>query len=353
MKFRNFSVNLNSKCNFDCDYCFIPEKSGGEISYTTLTKFRRFTQEYGTRKLSVDIFGAEPFLSWDKMTHLINMGSVFHWKMGVTTNASLITPNRAQFLAKNKVGVLVSYDGSRRSHNRFRKFKGGQGSWRKVCEGIQCLRDAGVSYGCAMVVSPENLPYLVHNVKSAAARGFQYIALNPQFQVGLKPHPTGYDWELLRQKYRGAAEWALKHGVALKFTLDALHTYASKDRKSSTSATCGACKGSIAVDWDGSVYICHRACGLEEFRIGDIETGPIPELVKSYRMRDINECHQCVLFHQRGSCGHCWTMAKALTGDMMKVPESLCLFQNIIHDVDLDLFADLTIINDSQMTSKT
>jgi len=244
--------------------------------------------------------------------------------------------------------VLVSYDGSRKSHNRFRKFASGQGTWQKVCEGIEHLRDAGVKYGCAMVVSPENLPYLIHNVKSAASRGFQYIALNPQFQVGLKPHPTGYDWDLLRQKYREAAEWALRHEVPLKFTLDAFHSYGLNNKDEQRSATCGACKGSIGVDWDGQLYICHRGCGREEFRIGDLRTGPIPEIVESYRRRDINECHQCVLFHQRGSCGHCWTLAHVLMGDMRKVPEPVCLFQNIIHDVDLDLFADLANLNDRE-----
>lgn len=352
MKFGNFAINLNTKCNFRCDYCFIEHenKTGKEISYLTLNDFRKLVQDYGKDKISIDVFGTEPLISWDKLTHLIGMAEVFHWAVGVTTNASLITDSRAQYFSDKNVGVLVSYDGSRKSHNRFRKFRSGQGTWLKVVEGIKCLQDAGVRYGCAMVVTPENLPYLVHNVKSAASRGFEYIALNPSFQVGLKNHPTGYDWDLLRKKYREAAEWALRHEVPLKFTLEAFKSYHSNDKITSTSATCGACKGSIAMDWDGELYICHRGCGRVDFKIGDVRSGPSPEIVASYRNRDVNECHLCPLFHQRGSCGHCWTLAKVLTGDMMKVPEEVCLFQNIIHDVDMDLYRDLSANNTSHLT---
>ncbi|KKM81290.1 hypothetical protein LCGC14_1331280, partial [marine sediment metagenome] len=236
--------------------------------------------------------------------------------------------------------VLVSYDGSRKSHNRFRRFRSGQGSWAKVCEGIGHLQDAGVRYACAMVVSPENVPYLMHNVKSASSRGFEFIALNPQFTTGERKHETGYDWDVLRQKYRQTAEWAIANEVPLKFTMEAMYTYGKEGLKTPSNATCGACKGSIAVDWDGQVYICHRACGREEFRIGSMKEGLVEEIVNSYRMRDINECHVCPLFHQRGSCGHCWTIARDICGDMKKVPDEFCIWMNIINDVDMDIYRE-------------
>jgi uncharacterized protein len=305
-------------------------------------------KKFGKAPIDIDVFGTEPLISWDKLMHLANMASIFKWTIGITTNATLITKERAEMLKEKNIKVLVSYDGSRKSHNRFRKFASGQGSWQKVVEGIGHLQEAGVPYGCAMTVSPENLPYLLHNVKSAASRGFQYIALNPQFVVGEEKHPTGYDWDLLRQKYRVAGEWAIKHDINLLFTLKAFQSY-SQPRGKQLNAACGACRGSIAMDWDGLLYICHRACGREVFKIGDVKTGPIPELVASYRNRDVNECHVCPLFHQRGSCGHCWTLALDITGKMEKVPEEVCMWSSIIHDVDSSLYHELGR-EDSQAT---
>lgn len=355
MKFQNFSINLNTKCNFRCDYCFIPhsEKSGDEISYVELHNFRRFVHLYGEKPIQIDVFGTEPLISWDKLVHLMHIASSFRWDVGVTTNASLITRERAEFLAENKVGVLVSYDGSRRSHNRFRKFRGGQGTWQSVVKGIDNLDNAGAKYACAMVVSPENLPYLLHNVKSAAVRGFEYIALNPQFTVGREAHPIGYNWELLRQKYRQAAEWAIKHEVHLKFTLESFIGFnKNKELKPPSMATCGATKGSIAVDWDGQLYICHRGCGREEFKVGDLQQGPQPEIINAFRKRDINECHYCPIFNQIGACGHCWILGKDLTGQQHLVPPEVCMWQTIIHEIDLDLYKDSTKIGLQQHTDR-
>lgn len=335
MKFQNISVNLNNKCNFDCDYCFIKNKTDDEISYETLHDLRRFINRYGEKEIQLDIFGTEPLISWDKLVHLIRMQH--KWKVGITTNGSLVSEDRARFLAEHNVGVLVSYDGSRKSHNRFRKFKSGQGTWQAVLNGVRRLNRAGVKYACAMTVSPENLPYLLHNVKSAASRGFEFIALNPQFTIGEEPHPTGYDWELFRKKYREAAEWAVAHQIPLKFTIEAIKYYGYKHR-APLKSTCGAARGSIAVDWDGRVYICHRGCGREEFQVGDIINGIQTEMINGYRMRDINPCHVCPVYSQRGSCGHCWTLAKDLTGDMNKVPKEVCLWQTIVHEIDLDIY---------------
>ena len=353
MKFSNFALNINTKCNLQCDYCFIPheEKMGYEMSYITLNNFRRFTREYGAPPLKVDVFGVEPFISWDKLMNLINTASIFQWKVGITTNGTLISQERAEILAEKKVNLLVSYDGSRKSHNRFRKFKSGVGSWQKVVDNLKLLQDAGVKYGCAMTVSPENLPYLLHNVKSAATRGFQFIALNPQFTIGKEPHPIGYDWELLRKKYRQVAEWSITHEVRLLFTFDAFEAYKVGPQQM-LSATCGAAKGSIAMDWDGQLYICHRACGRPEFKIGDIVSGPIQEIIQSYRMRNVNECHVCPLFSQRGSCGHCWTIALDMTGDKTKVPDEVCMWQSIINDVDMELYHGMTRSQDNRLTNE-
>lgn len=350
MKFSNFAINLNTKCNLRCDYCFIPheEKTGEEASYIVLSKFRKLVEDFGEKPIKIDIFGTEPLISWDKLVHLANMADMFDWKIGVTTNGTLITKERAELMKQKDIGVLLSYDGSRKSHNRFRKFASGQGTWKKVVEGISNLRRAGVKYGCAMLVTPENLPYLLHNVKSAAARGFEYIALNPQFLIGKKPHPTGYDWDLLRQKYRATVEWAVDHEIRLLFSEGAFMSYANGLERAG-DATCGACKGSIAMDWDGSLYICHHTCGREEFKIGYVDTGPIEEIIMSYRMRDVNECHLCPVFTQRGSCGHCWVLSLDLTGDMRKVPEQACMWASILHDVDLSVYHE-KIAKDSQMT---
>lgn len=349
IKFSNFAINLNTKCNLRCEYCFIlhDTKTGEEATYVTLSKFRRMIEKYGNPPISIDIFGTEPLISWDKVMHIANMGKTFGWKIGITTNATLITKERAQLIRDMNIGVLVSYDGSRKSHNRFRKFASGQGSWQKVVEGIGHLHDAGVKYGCAMVVSPENLPYLLHNVKSAATRGFKYIALNPQFIIGHKPHPKGYDWDMLRQKYRATVEWAVDHDVNLLFTQGAFMSYSSEPLKRS-DATCGACKGSIAMDWDGSLYICHHTCGRKEFKAGHVDQGPVEEIIRSYRMRDVNECHVCPIFTQRGSCGHCWVQALDLTGDMQKVPEQTCLWASILHDIDTSIYQE-KIAKDGQM----
>lgn len=61
---------------------------------------------------------------------------------------------------------------------------------------------------------------------------------------------------------------------------------------------CGACRGTMTVGAEGTLYPCHRFVGMKNFAIGHIEEGPEPEAAQAF-WRRYDEIVD-------GRCSHCW-----------------------------------------------
>lgn len=96
--------------------------------------------DFGTSNIQLCITGGEPLLNPDFfaiLSHAYAQG--FKW--GMTSNATLITPQVAQRLADVGMGTIsVSIDGTRKTHDELR---GLPGSFDRAIRGIQNLIDVG------------------------------------------------------------------------------------------------------------------------------------------------------------------------------------------------------------------
>ncbi|MDZ7676584.1 MAG: radical SAM protein [Acidimicrobiales bacterium] len=75
----------------------------------------------------------------------------------VQTNATLITPEWIDFLARNGMGVGVSIDGPPEIHDRQRVDRHGHGTFDRVRRGIDALRAAGLPFGTLMTIDRETI----------------------------------------------------------------------------------------------------------------------------------------------------------------------------------------------------
>ena len=93
----------------------------------------------------------------------------------------------------HKIKVLLSIDGLKESHDRFRIDKSGKGTFEQAIQGMQLLKKSQPWIGTKMTVSPQNVPNLYDDVL-----GLYKLGVN-DFVIG---HATGMEWSLIdREKF--------------------------------------------------------------------------------------------------------------------------------------------------------
>ncbi|MDT8285927.1 MAG: radical SAM protein [Elusimicrobiales bacterium] len=132
-------VYLTNRCNLACSYCsarhVIRERDASRLDGSQLrravdllaadTEVRR---RYGGR-VRLTFKGGEPLLEFGAMKEAIDRvrDRRLGFELALTTNGTLLTPERMDYLARNGVEVCVSIDGYKEVNDLHRKFKGADG----------------------------------------------------------------------------------------------------------------------------------------------------------------------------------------------------------------------------------
>ena len=154
-KLHTLTLQVTQQCNFRCRYChytygddtqYHSHKSitmGWEIAKTAIDFFAQRTRD--SVYINVGFYGGEPLLEYDLIKKCINYcNTVFEGKIlnfAITTNAYLLTPEKAKFLIDNNTAILVSLDGPKEIHNKNRKYAGdGSGTFDTVYKNLEKIR---------------------------------------------------------------------------------------------------------------------------------------------------------------------------------------------------------------------
>jgi uncharacterized protein len=173
---------MTTACNLRCSGCFA---SGGDyglgighmseqvIDATVQYLSDRITSLYrdkgfkGKSNLGVHFFGGEPFIVFDRMRYAVERAEVASEKLTetcgslvvpdffVTTNGTLLKPERVRFLKEHQVSVLLSIDGP--THDERRRFGSGKGSLANALEAFRSLRTEGIRTRLNTVVLGEDI----------------------------------------------------------------------------------------------------------------------------------------------------------------------------------------------------
>lgn len=117
-------ANLTEDCNFACRYCFT-EHHPNHMSYKVaqdivhwLDNNAKISSQIQEKEVipHMGFFGGEPSLKWDDIiVPIVNYVKENNIKMtfSITSNCSLLTPDKVDFLRMNNIGLLISMDGGR------------------------------------------------------------------------------------------------------------------------------------------------------------------------------------------------------------------------------------------------
>ena len=144
------TLAVTENCNFNCSYCVYSGK------YTNRHQWSKQNMDWDVAKraiddhmqhrnperLSIAFYGGEPLMNLPlikKCVKYIRKRTTAdeNVRFLTTTNGSLLSGETADFLAKEDFRLLVSLDGPKEYHDRYRRFKNGLPTWRKVFDNIK------------------------------------------------------------------------------------------------------------------------------------------------------------------------------------------------------------------------
>jgi len=316
-------LHVAHSCNLNCSYCFAGQGNyhGGQA----LMPFEIGKQALdfliahsGTRRnLEVDFFGGEPLLNLDVVRRLVayarevEKGYGKNFRFTFTTNGVLLDDEAMDFLNREMHNVVLSLDGRREVHDRFRRDHAGNGSYDLVVPKFQRLveKRGGRGYYVRGTFTHHNTDF-VNDILHMADLGFTELSMEPVVCAPDDPCAlTEKDLPILFAQYeRLAAEMLRRKKEGRGFTfyhyiLDLEHGPCIYKR----IAGCGSGTEYMAVTPQGELYPCHQFVGEPQYRLGDIRQGVVNTALRdSFRDCSIysrKECRDCwARFYCAGGC---------------------------------------------------
>jgi uncharacterized protein len=312
-------LNTTNQCNLACGYCY--EYSEDKIASTKdKPKFMSdsiaraaidtlFKESAGRSSLHVTFFGGETLLNFPLMRESVEYAATQAREAGktvefsLTTNATLLTEEIADFLAEHRIGVTVSIDGDKELHDRMRVFHSGKGSYDIIAPRIKMLlaRHRTNSIGARVTLS--NGVREVRRIYDHLTQefgfegvGFAPVTANPDrlYHInGTKMDQVVDQFEELAWEYR---DYAIKGGrhyfTNVSDTIKEVHLGISK------AYTCGAGLGLLGVGTSGDIAACHRFVDSPVAQMGNVTTSGLNhearnEFLGKHHIGARPDCHTC------------------------------------------------------------
>lgn len=165
-------LEITQECNLRCSYCvyndIVHESRGhgdGTMDLRTALSAIEYLAGHSSSQEapSVSFYGGEPLLRFPFVeTCVASCRTLFgnrQVEFAITTNATTVTREIADFLSRENFGITVSIDGPRDIHDRYRVFGDGSGSFESAMAGLKLLVDtygerAGSKINLSMVYAP-------------------------------------------------------------------------------------------------------------------------------------------------------------------------------------------------------
>ena len=307
-------LHIAHTCNLNCSYCFASQgKYHGERALMSFEVGKRaldfLVENSGTRRnLEVDFFGGEPLMNWDVVKELVKYARSIekeknkNFRFTLTTNGMLVDDDVIEFANREMSNVVLSLDGRKEVHDRYRVDYAGKGSWDVIVPKFQKFVEmrGGKNYYMRGTFTHANTDFL-EDIKTMLDLGFTELSMEPVVAAADDPSAlTEEDKEIVFKQYEELAKLMLRRDREGKpftfyhYMIDLKGGPCIYKRISG----CGSGTEYMAVTPWGDLYPCHQFVGDEKFRLGDIWNG-----VENAKIQ--NEFAECNVY-ARSECRDCW-----------------------------------------------
>ncbi|MBP3919622.1 MAG: thioether cross-link-forming SCIFF peptide maturase [Clostridia bacterium] len=307
-------LHIAHSCNLNCSYCFASQgKYHGERALMSFEVGKQaldfLIANSGTRRnLEVDFFGGEPLMNFDVVKQLVAHARSVEKQAGknfrftLTTNGMLIDDDVIDFANRECYNVVLSLDGRKEIHDRFRVDYAGKGSFDTIVPKFQRLVKArgGKNYYMRGTFTHAN-PDFLEDIKEMLNLGFTELSMEPVVCAPNDPSAlTEEDLPIVLEQYEKLAELMLsrkREGKPFTFYHYMIDLKGGPCIYKRISG-CGSGTEYMAVTPWGDLYPCHQFVGEEQYKLGNVFTG-----VTNFAARD--EFASCNVY-AREECRDCW-----------------------------------------------
>ena len=310
-------------CNMKCDYCFYSDEIQnreasilGIMSDEVMEQVVKKTLSFATEQCNYIFQGGEPTLAgisffekWIEYEKRYNINNV-EISHSLQTNGYLLNKKWCDFLFKNKFLIGLSIDGIKSTHDLYRKDYYGKGTFEKVMNAANLLKDANIEFNILTVVNSktaEEIKNIYEFYKKQNFKWQQYIAcLDPigvirgKKEYSITPEAYGkFLIELFKlwknDLYEGTQPYIRQFENYIGILLGA--AIESCEQR-------GVCSHQTIVESDGSVYPCDfyamDSYKLGNFLVDDFDNinhkrQAIKFVEQSYNHSE--KCKKCIYFY--------------------------------------------------------
>ncbi len=336
-------------CNLNCEYCFYLEKKalfpGVEQYRMPDDVLRAFIAGYiSSQPTPVVEFvwqGGEPtLLGIDFFRRVLALQRPFIGTKSIVnslqTNGTLLNDEWCAFLKQHNFMVGISIDGPQEVHDRYRRDRGGNGSFNAAMRGLRLLQKHGVEYNVLACVARETAMNPLETYRFFKEQGVEFIQFSPVVErtadalskeqglrlagpADLKKVQDGAEvaqWSVMPEDWGDFLislyeEW-VRNDVGRIFVMNfewALNAWIGNPSPVCVHAeTCGH---SLVIEHNGDVYACDH-CVYPQYKLGNIRTDTVAGMLETSQRSGFGTgkqtllprwCSECdVLRACRGGC---------------------------------------------------
>lgn len=171
-RFTSFLVKVASRCNLDCDYCYVyhhadqswrqlPRLLGADDQQAFARRLAEYAKDEGLTRAAIIFHGGEPLLAGAEALASFaallrqSVGDSVRLDFGLQTNGLLLTEHVLDVLDSARINVSLSLDGPRQANDRHRTTRRGRSSFDRVLQSLETLKRRPNSFaGVIAVIDP-------------------------------------------------------------------------------------------------------------------------------------------------------------------------------------------------------
>lgn len=331
----NICLNLTDACNLACRYCFVQQKP----NYITLDTAKRtlhwlhenneiVQKEYDDANVpAIVFFGGEPTLLWDQIiVPLVEYSKEqnLFTDFSMTSNGTLLTKDKVDFLVNNNMGLMLSCDGNKLTQDYNRPTKNGTSSFDLLYPNLNYIINQFPNIKFRSTLIPDTAQYVFDNIMFAKDQGFKNIQIEiNQFEEWPKEireivnqeieKYTNYIIDCINNKIDFISLFSLQEAFHTLILLPIYKQFLNQNPVPFLSGNecfrCGLGNGFGSINYKGDIFSCQempsRTNENEIFYLGNIFTGIEQSRIELLQSTFLNRVKTNYNFENEEKCKNC------------------------------------------------
>jgi radical SAM protein with 4Fe4S-binding SPASM domain len=314
-------ITLTRECNLNCKYCFV-NRSAKRMNIETARKVVDFIFQSPSKSLTLEFTGGEPLLNFEVLKFIVEYAKEKNLKFKkrllftITTNGTIFSKEIVDYLKKNNFSVTVSIDGPKEVH----EFNRGN-NFNLVISNIKKYQEKGLNLSFLPVITKKSIEKWKEVVDffvfELGSKEIHWKYLYPPYHNPQIWEEVGYSAEEFFESWKKVINYLLKlneEGIIIRERIaSVLLTKILKKKNplyTEIMSPCGAVITQISYDYNGDIYTCDEAKGIDELKLGNVFENHYNEIRTCSLTKEIisissNSSYSCEMCAFNPWCGTC------------------------------------------------